>query len=97
MLNFAVHNVQDLPLFIFHEYIFVKYIILFSSVCNVGYYKNGTSCLICPENMVKATVGNSTNCCDENKMLVPNSDHTACGELFAKLGEQHIESLYLCF
>ena len=64
-------------------YIFVKYIILFFLICNAGYYKNGTFCLMCPENMVKATVGNSTSCCDETKMMVPNIDHTACGKLFA--------------
>ena len=63
-------------------YIFVKYIMLFFLVCNAGYYKNGTFCLMCPEYMVKATVGNSTSCCDETKMMVPNIDHTACGKLF---------------
>ena len=65
-----------------------------SLVCNAGYYKNGTSCLMCPENIVKATVGNSTSCCDETKMVVPNINQTACGKLFANLEEKDFYKVF---
>ena len=62
-------------------------------VCNAGYYKNGSSCLICPGNTLKATVGNLTSCptvC-ETKMA-PNLGHTACGKLFVNVENNSIWS-----
>ena len=52
------------------------------TVCNVGYYKNGGTCTMCPGNTIKPIVGDTISCtatCDGTSQ-VPNSAHTDCGE-----------------
>ena len=47
-------------------------------VCDAGYFKSGTSCLLC---------GNATGCdgtCDE-PATVPNDQRTACGEFVSSV------------
>ena len=54
------------------------------SVCNVGHVRSGGSCVLCPGNTIKKTVGDAENCdadasCD-GVTEWPNPDHTACGK-----------------
>ena len=51
-------------------------------VCNAGYYKNGSDCVMCTGNTVKSTEGDGPSCptvCD-GMTKVPNSGHTVCGK-----------------
>ena len=55
------------------------------SVCSAGYYRDGSRCLLCPENNIKTLAGNEPHCdadplCD-GITTVPNENHTACGSL----------------
>ena len=54
------------------------------SVCNAGYYKNGTDCELCTGNKIKSMTGDATDCnadtaCD-GITKVPNSVRTTCGK-----------------
>ena len=54
------------------------------SVCNAGFYTNGTSCLMCTGLTIKKTRGNAVHC-DEDAACDgwttgPNENHTICGE-----------------
>ena len=57
---------------------------MFYVVCKAGFYKNGTLCVMCPDNKIKSSSGNTTNCDDntacDGKYSVPNSEHNACGK-----------------
>ena len=58
--------------------------LLIVSVCNAGYYKNGTQCTKCTNNSIKSAPGNATDCsadqsCD-GTITVPNAGNTACGK-----------------
>ena len=57
----------------------------FIVVCNVGYYKAGSSCELCTGNTIKSVTGDATSCnadtaCD-GITKVPNSARTACGKI----------------
>ena len=74
---------------------------IFLSECNVGHYKNGDSCDLCPGNTIKTMVGDAMDCnydaaCD-GVMTVPNDAHTACGEqngnLFTKINVKEGQTL----
>ena len=50
-------------------------------VCNPGYYKNGSDCVMCTGNRIKPMAGNNATCstsCD-GKMKVANTEHIDCG------------------
>ena len=52
-------------------------------VCKAGYYRSGSSCIMCAGNEIKSTIGDTTHCsadppCD-GATNVPDDDHTACG------------------
>ena len=54
------------------------------TVCNAGFYKKGGSCVLCPENKIKSSPGNATECdsvCDE-EFSIANDEHTECGKTF---------------
>ena len=57
--------------------------LFYLSVCNAGHYRTGESCVLCPGDAIKPTVGDAVNCsntCDE-MMTVANDNHTDCGML----------------
>ena len=48
-------------------------------MCKAGFYKKGSTCVMCPDNMIKPTPGDATDCvitCEGES----NSEHTACGK-----------------
>ena len=52
-------------------------------VCNAGYYRDGSACLLCTDNNIKMLAGNEPHCdtdppCD-GVSTVSNENHTACG------------------
>ena len=71
----------------FYDHLSLNFLnrIFFYQVCNAGFYKNGRVCVLCPDNRIKALPGNATRCDDDTacdgKSYVPNSEHTACGNL----------------
>ena len=53
-------------------------------VCNTGYYKDGSGCVLCTGNTIKLMAGDVTSCttsCD-GTMKVANAEHTFCGICF---------------
>ena len=62
------------------QYVFVRMIF---SVCNAGYFHNGSDCVLCNGNEIKRVAGNATNCevdtpCDGHT-YAPKDEHTHCG------------------
>ena len=58
-------------------------------MCNTGYYKSGSSCVLCPEYTIKTAIGNAEDCdadapCD-GVAMVPNENHTDCGTIMCGL------------
>ena len=56
---------------------------IFVSVCNAGYYRDGSACLLCTDDKIKTLAGNEPHCdtdqpCD-GVSTVSNENHTACG------------------
>ena len=53
------------------------------SVCNAGYFKNGTDCELCTGNMIKSVRGDAMDCNDDEPCSgvkkVPDTNHTICG------------------
>ena len=52
------------------------------SVCNTGYYKNGSNCDLCGGNTIKLSPGDATDCDDacDGATEVPNVRRIACSE-----------------
>ena len=54
------------------------------SVCNAGYYKNGTDCELCTGNKIKSMIGDAADCDDDARCdgitNIPNQSHTTCGK-----------------
>ena len=48
-------------------------------MCKAGLYKEGSTCVMCPDNMIKSTSGDATDC-DTSCEGESNSEHTACGK-----------------
>ena len=54
----------------------------FVLVCNIGYYKVGSSCELCSGNKIKSAIGDTHDCdasCD-GMMNIPNVVHISCGK-----------------
>ena len=52
------------------------------TVCNAGFYRKRSNCVLCPEKSIKSAPGDATECdttCD-GESYVPNDAHTACGK-----------------
>ena len=53
------------------------------SVCNAGYYRDGSDCVMCTDNTIKKLAGNEPHCDSDppcnGTTTVPNRNHTACG------------------
>ena len=52
------------------------------TVCNAGFHKKGSTCVLCPDNKIKSSPGNASECeitCD-GESNVPNDAHTKCGK-----------------
>ena len=52
------------------------------SVCNAGYYKNGSNCDLCSGNTIKLSPGDDTDCYDacDGITEVPNVRRTDCSK-----------------
>ena len=52
------------------------------SVCNAGYYKNGSNCALCGGNTIKLSPGDDTDCDDacDGITEVPNVRRTDCSK-----------------
>ena len=53
------------------------------SVCNAGYYKNGTECDLCTGNTIKSMIGDVMDCNDDEPCdgvsKAPDANHKKCG------------------
>ena len=59
--------------------------VYFCLVCNAGYYRSETTCVMCAGNDIKSAIGDATDCsadaaCDGSS-YVANAGHTACGKV----------------
>ena len=58
-------------------------LLLLSTECAAGYYRNGDDCEMCTGLSVKMDAGDDTNCSTECTGIsdIPNTNHTACSKL----------------
>ena len=65
--------------------LFAVTFLIFTVVCNAGYFQSESECVMCTERKIKKTKGNATDCdvdapCN-GVSKVSNTEHTACGKL----------------
>ena len=60
-----------------------NWITLIYLVCNKGYYKDGSVCVMCTGNTIKPMAGDVTSCTTScnGTIKISNAEHTACGML----------------